>query len=299
MSREQARELRRRPAAEPVLDAEEEVDLARYAAAVAARWWLLLLGLVAGVVVGYLLSVGGSDVYRAQALIYLGDPLAPSGARVSTSGTSISSLRELVTAEASVRRAAAASELRPAQVRRGIFLQQVSGGTARTTGQPSLVNVGVRGEAPGRVAAAANELARIAVADLSRYVNAKIESLEGQIASANEELESIDRRIEASLAAERRPGLSDTERLIALFNAGVLEQRRSTVLQTRSDRQQLLALAENVERPQLLKRAVAREVTAQSRRNSLVAAGAIGLLLGLFAALAWEPIAARVARRAR
>jgi uncharacterized protein involved in exopolysaccharide biosynthesis len=297
MSREEARELRRRPAAEPVLDAEEEIDLARYATAVAARWWLLLLGLVAGVLVGYLLSVGGAEVYRAQALVYLGDPLAPSGTRVSTSTTSISSLRELVTAEASVRRAAAASGLRPARVRSGIFLQQVSGGTARTTGQPSLVNVGVRGAAPRRVADAANELARIAVADVSRYVNAKIAALEGQIASANGELESLDRRIEASSrAAERGSGLSETERLIALFNAGVLETRRATVLQTRSDRQQLLALAENVERPQLLKRAVPREVTAQSRRNSLVAAGAIGLLLGLFAALLWEPAARRLGR---
>jgi hypothetical protein len=196
-----------------------------------------------------------------------------------------------------VRRAAAASGLRPARVRSGIFLQQVSGGTARTTGQPSLVNVGVRGAAPGRVADAANELARIAVADVSRYVNAKIAALEGQIASANEELQSIDRRIEASSrAAEPGSGLSETERLIALFNAGVLETRRAQVLQTRSDRQQLLALAENVEQPQLLKRAVAREVTAQSRRNSLVAAGAIGLLLGLFAALAWDPVARRTGR---
>jgi uncharacterized protein involved in exopolysaccharide biosynthesis len=51
-----------------------------------------------------------------------------------------------------------------------------------------------------------------------------------------------------------------------------------------------------VEKPQVLKRAVARKVTAQSRRNSLVAAGALGLLLGLFAALVWDRVAPRFAR---
>ena len=63
----------------PELDAEREVDLARAAQAVAARWWLLLIGLVAGVVVGWFAAVGGTDVYRASALIYTGYPLAVGG----------------------------------------------------------------------------------------------------------------------------------------------------------------------------------------------------------------------------
>jgi hypothetical protein len=295
MSREEARELRRRPVAEPVPDAEEEVDLGRYATAIAARWWLPLLGLVAGVLVGYLLSVGGAEVYRAQALVYLGDPIAPGGARVQTLSSSLTSLRELVRAEDSIRRAAAASGMTPAQVRAGTTVQQVSGSTVRT-GVPSLVNIGVRGDGPRKASVAANELARIVVADISPYANAKIESLRGQIASAAEELESLERRITASLVAAENPSLSATDKLVALTNAGVLEQRRSTVLQTRSDRQQQLALAETVEKPELLKRGVARKVTAQSRRNSLVAAGALGLLLGLFAALAWDRVAPRFAR---
>lgn len=295
MSREQARELRRRPVAEPVPDAEDEVDLGRYASAIAARWWLPLLGLVAGVLIGYLLSVGGGEVYRSQALVYLGDPIAPSGARVETFSRNVSSLRELVRSEDSVRRAAAASGMTPAQVRAGATVQQVSGSTARA-GQPSLVNVGVRGDGPRKVAVASNELARIVVAAISPYATAKIEALRGQIGAANGELESLERRIDAALRAAEGDALTPLEKLVAQTNAGVLESRRSTVLQTRSDRQQQLALAETVERPQLLKRGVARKVTAQSRRNSLVAAGALGLLLGLFAALAWDRVALRFSR---
>src|SRR6266508_5974246 len=67
-------ERRARPV-DPDLDAEQEVDLGRYGRTLAHRWWLPVLGLVAGALVGYLLSLGGGTVYRAQALVYLGQPL--------------------------------------------------------------------------------------------------------------------------------------------------------------------------------------------------------------------------------
>lgn len=277
------------------LAAEQEIEFGRYAARVAARWWLPLLGLVVGLLAGYAVSVGGDDVFRAQALVYLGDPLAPSGARVETYSTSPGNIRELVTSEAAVRNAARVSRLDAPDVRNGIFVSPVSGSSSRT-GQPSLVNVGVRGDAPQKVRDAANELARIAVAQSDDYVQAKIEALQTQIASSEQELQSLERRIEASLQAVGTGSLSPAEELVALTNAGVLEQRRSTALQARSDRQQLLALAENVERPRVVEQAVPRKVTAQSQRNSIVAAGVLGLLVGLAAALAWDPLAGRFER---
>src|SRR5215210_2820538 len=58
----------------PRLEGEADVDLGRHVAAVATRWWLILLGLVAGVLIALLVSVGGKDVYRAAALVYPGQP---------------------------------------------------------------------------------------------------------------------------------------------------------------------------------------------------------------------------------
>ena len=63
----------------PDVDAEDELELGRYWSALLSRWWLPVAGLVAGIVVGYLLSVGGHQVYQAKAIIYLGQPLAPNG----------------------------------------------------------------------------------------------------------------------------------------------------------------------------------------------------------------------------
>ena len=73
----------RPPAVDP--DAEQEVDFGRYWRAIAARWWLPVAGLVIGLVVGYLVSLGtNSTNYKATALVYLGQPLAPDerGARL-------------------------------------------------------------------------------------------------------------------------------------------------------------------------------------------------------------------------
>jgi hypothetical protein len=281
----------------PDPDAEAEVDLGRYVARIASLWWLPLLGLVLGAVLGYFVSLGGEQVYRAQALVYLGQPFSPGGAgRIDTLGTSAAAVREIVTSEAAVRRAASESGLRPARLRQGITVQGM-GGPPRTV-QASLVNIGVRGEAPRRVAQAANVLADELVRQASPYVDAKIATLRRQIEIADEELVSLDRRIEASLAAAEDESAPATERQLALLNLGFLESRRSGVQQSRLSNQQLLTLAQSEEEPRVLQPAVAQEVTARSRRNAIVVAATIGLLLGLVAALAWEPLAPRVRRAA-
>jgi hypothetical protein len=74
------------------------------------------------------------------------------------------------------------------------------------------------------------------------------------------------------------------------------EQRRGTIEQDRLQTKQLLALAEQVELPSVIDRGAATKTTARSTRNSAAVAGLIGLILGILAALFWEPIAARAAR---
>ena len=59
----------------PELEAEQEVDFGRYGRRIAHRWWLVLAAAGVGVLVGWLVSLGGGDVYKATATIYLGQPL--------------------------------------------------------------------------------------------------------------------------------------------------------------------------------------------------------------------------------
>jgi uncharacterized protein involved in exopolysaccharide biosynthesis len=276
---------------------EAEVDLGKHVTAVATRWWLLLLGLAAGAIVALLISVGGEDVYRASALLYPGQTLAPSGSSaVQSLATNPTTVREVVRSEAAARRAAAESDYGTAAKLRGnTSVQAVQGNVARL-GQVQLLNVVVTGDAPRRTAAAANALAEIAAERTSRYADAKIAALERQIAAGKQELAGIEARVEATQAALDESGLTTTERLVLINLIGFAEQRRTTVQTDVGTREQLLALAVEVERARVVEPAVARKVTAQSRRNQLIVGGAIGLLLGLAAALAWDPLARRLGR---
>ena len=122
----------------------------------------------------------------------------------------------------------------------------------------------------------------------------KIKSFKEEIASDDRQLASTD-----ALAADARSRLSGTsgaERLTIATLLLTAEQRRGTLQQDRLQARQLLAQAEQVELPQILDRGAATKTTARSTRNSAAVAGLIGLILGILAALLWEPIAARTGR---
>ena len=86
----------------PDLDAERDVDLHRHWDSITTRWWLPVGGLVAGIIVGYLISLGGAQVYKAKATVYLGQPLSQGGVQVQSQATNPSTVRQIVTAESTI-----------------------------------------------------------------------------------------------------------------------------------------------------------------------------------------------------
>src|SRR5919109_3800330 len=172
----------------PRIDGEAEVDLGRHVTAVATRWWLVALGLVAGVLIALLASVGGKDVYRASALVYPGQPLSPSSSQIQSLATNPSAIGQIVRSEAALRHAASTSGFgSAAKLRRGTSVQAVQGNVTKS-GQVQLVNIVVTGDAPRRTSAAANELARTVISRISRLADTKIDSLRAQIAADQREL---------------------------------------------------------------------------------------------------------------
>src|ERR1051325_10478672 len=150
--REREREL-------PDLDAEERRDLRRHWVAVTPRWWLPVIGLVAGVIVGYLISLGGAQVYKAKAVVYLGQPLSQGGVQVQSQATNPSTVKEIVTAESTIREVARDAGLRPNQLRGRISTQAVAGNISRL-GQNPLVAILVTRQSPRPRAPAAADPAR-------------------------------------------------------------------------------------------------------------------------------------------
>jgi uncharacterized protein involved in exopolysaccharide biosynthesis len=266
------------------LDAEQEVDLGQYGRTLAQRWWLPVLGLVAGAIVGYLLSLGGGTVYRAQALVYLGQPLGILGGnQVQSLNTNPTTARAILKSESVVQKVASDVGLPPGKLRNGISANPVQGSNAKL-GQTPLVQVGVKASKPAKARAASNELARILVARLKAgYIAQKIVTFQQQVDTDQRSLDAVN-------AALNAKDVSSTDKLILQLNASRLE---SDLIQAK----QLLSLAKNVEAPRVISRAAASKTTARSHRNSTVVGALIGLILGGIAALLWDPFVERRARR--
>jgi uncharacterized protein involved in exopolysaccharide biosynthesis len=283
----------------PELDAERDVDLRRHWEAVTTHWWLPLAGLAAGLAIGYLISLGGSQVYRAKAVVYLGQPLSQGGVQVQSQNTNPSTVRQIVTSEATIQAVARKVGLRSGQLRGHISTQAVSGNISRL-GQNPLVSISVTGHLRGKVAAAANQLALTVVNSdsLAHYSKVKIQDLSVLVESEKTSLASIDastKQFQAALRASS--GLSTIERLLLLGQLNGLLSQRLTIVDQLTTNQQQLALAQGVEAPEITSRAVATKTTARSRRNTVLVAGLIGLLLGVVAALVYEPVLRAVRRQ--
>jgi hypothetical protein len=287
---------RERPTTEPDPDAEREVDLGRYLDALVARWWLPLLGLVVGVLLGYLLAVGGKEVYQAQATVYVGTPYGPGGnATLQSIATNPNAVGRIARGQETIEAVSRESGMSPRELRAGVSTRAIRTGAPRTAPN-QLYAVTVKGDRRGEVNAATAAIAERIVDEVGGYARLKRRTYQEQLASDNRQLEEIDRVVEETQAQLGQASGIDRVSLATLLLTA--EQRRGALEQDRLQTQQLLALAEQVELPRVIDRGAATKTTARSTRNSIAVAGLIGLIVGLLAALFWEPIAARTGRSA-
>jgi hypothetical protein len=258
--------------------AEQEVDLGRYWSALVAHWWLPLLGLIAGAFIGYVISLGGKEVWKASATVYLGASYSPvGGVFLQGPQANPSAAATIARAESSIEDAAARAGMRPSDLRGHVATQSISSGAGSTavctTGNP-LVRVTVQSSTRRRAAAAANALSGIVVDRLAPYADLKIGTLKQRIADDQKQIDAI------------RRGASSGDPV----GRAVLAVQVGDVLDDQLQAKQLLIQAQQIERPKVLTRAAAVKTTARSRRNSVVVAAFLGLVLGVIAALLWEPL---------
>jgi len=279
-------------------DAEREVDLRSGWDRITARWWLPVGGLVVGAILGVLVSIGSGDVYKAEALIYLGQPFTPSGGgQIQSLQTNPKTVSEILRSEAATKTAAVAAGMSPAGLRGNVTSTPVvqAGQVARNF--TPLVQIAVR--APTRVKAekAANSYANTVTTEVVPFVEQKMRLLKQQIANDESQLEDIGARINAALAQQRAanadPSLSLAEKLLVSTNSNATvnaaESRRGSTVADLTSARQLLSLAENVELSRVVQPAVAVRASATSRRNAAVIGGLAGLILGAIAALVADP----------
>jgi capsular polysaccharide biosynthesis protein len=284
------------PAANQV-EAEQEVDFGRYWWAIVARWWLVVLCVAIGVVIGYLVSLGGGRLYQARTTVYLGQPLTATGSgAVQGVATNPATVNQIVKSESTVRSVADQVNVDPGDLRRGISSRAVSGAGPRSA-QTQLVEISVRGPWRRQSAEAANLLGDAVVERVSQYPDAKIELLQGLLTGQEQELEAIDSSVERYREAiENDQTLSGSERLVLVSLLDNAEQERGRIVEQKTQTELSLAVAQEVERADVVTRAAASRVAARSRGTSMIVGAVLGLLVGVVLALLWDPVKTRLAR---
>jgi hypothetical protein len=285
------------------LDAEREVDFGSAWRRITARWWLPVGGLVVGAILGLLVAFGGGTVYQAKTLMYLGQPFTPGGgSQIVSLQTNPKAVSEIIRSEAAIKRAAAASGLRPGQLRGNVSSSPiVQVGQIQNRTLSPLVEVVVRAPKRTQAELAAASLAHSVSTGIAGYVVNKMRLLAEDIRSTKASINQAGERIDAALAQQRaltaNNSLPLVDRLVLQANINTTlqfyEQRRQVLRAELTESEQLLSMAQEVEETRVLERGVGVRTDATSRRNAVAVGALLGLLAGLLAAYLWEPFAAR------
>jgi uncharacterized protein involved in exopolysaccharide biosynthesis len=280
---------------------EQEVDLSSGWQRLKERWWLPVGGLVVGAILGVVLALSSGSVWRAETIVYLGQPFAPlGGGQIQSLATNPRTVSEIIRSEAVIQRASRVSGIPESQLRSSISTSElVAAGQLR--GINPLFEIAVKGSGKRRVELAADALAARVTQRVSVFVTRKIDDLERQVAVSASQLAAVEARIgtaqrqQAQLNAD--PAIPLSEKLLLNLNLNSVittaDARRTALQDDLFEAQQLLNLAENVESSRVVERAAASKTTARSSRTSLLVGALIGLLVGAIAALVADPIAAR------
>jgi uncharacterized protein involved in exopolysaccharide biosynthesis len=281
------------------VEVEQEVDLGRFWRAVLSRWWLPVLGLVAGAVIGLLVSIGGGKEYKATAEVYLGQPLSPSSSSVSTTSTSLAQATRLAAAEATIRTAAERAGYKsPSGLRGHVSTKPILGITGSKLGTAApLIAITVTGDSRPKVARAANTIAGIVRSRFSPYSNQKLSTLKAQLERDKAQLAAVQQRLSSATQQQEdllSSGLSSAEKLVAISALNsVISTATAQQLSLQGDQTQTLlqiSQAQNIEAPRIVAPGAAASTGGPSRRSGVVIGAIIGFILGLIAAIVWQPV---------
>jgi uncharacterized protein involved in exopolysaccharide biosynthesis len=293
--------------AAPVPDDEQEVDLASAWERIRVRWWLPVGGMVVGAIVGIALALSGGTVWRAETIVYLGQPFAPQGGgQIQSLATNPRTVSEIIRSESVLEDVSDATGIPVSKLRSSISTKEIVA-PGQIRGVNPLIEIGVKGDAgPRSIEEATDFLADRVVQNVSSFVLEKIELLEGQIEVSESQLAAIEDRIAEAQRDQTRISNDqsiplDTRLLLSLNLNSVIttaDARRAALQDNLFEAEQFLNLAEDVESSRVVEEASAVRTTARSRRTSLLVGALVGLLVGTVAALVAEPFAARRRRAA-
>ena len=283
------------------LDEEQEVDLSSAWQRLKLRWWLPVVGLVVGAFIGIALALAGGSVWRAQTIVYLGQPFAPlGGGQIQSLATNPRTVGDIIRSEAALKNASERSGIPVSRLRSAISTRELTA-AGQLRGINPLLEISVKGSGKRKVELAAAALAARVTERVSVYVTNKVTLLEDQVKTGEMQLEEVNARIrsaqeqQAAIIADRSIPVDQRLLVTANLNSVITtaDARRAAIQDDIAEASQLLNLAESVESSRVVEPAAASKTTARSSRSSLLVGALIGLIIGTIAALVFDPIAGR------
>jgi hypothetical protein len=290
-------------------DLEREIDFGRYWRALVQRWWLLLIGLVVGALVGIAASIGGSRPFESKTIVYMGAPFAPGGTNpIQSLSTRLTFVDQLLHSKAWTREVGAQLGLKPADLSKNTSTEN-TGGTApngKTQLIVPLIAVKVKDPSARRANAASTAFSRKIVTFFSSYTGTKLrvylyrqKQITKKEAIAQAKLDHLTAQYDKIQNDPKIPALEKYFLSTSIYNQQTRQdQRLSSLDQSAQALTEVIVLARDVEIPRILEPADATRVSGPSKRTGAVVGAIIGVLIGILAALLWEPIARRVRRPA-
>ncbi len=289
--------------------------MTEYFRRVARRWYVVVLSVVAAVALVFLHGVSGATKQSAAtASVYLGQPFTPGGASVLTS-TPLSNPAisiQYVTAPQQIAKAAKAAGIDRRSLRRhvSVLSSAPSGsgaaGKATTGGGPPTISINVEGPwTRAKVQTVANSLANSLIAYANRYTTLKTNLIAGRVETEQAQmkvLRDVQKRARANLNAIDSSTAAPLDKVAAssplVSDLSAAADQIGTLTLNLTNDQVALVATKDIESSQFISRAVGHNVSAATRRSSLIIAAIVGLIVGVGLALAWDALSVRP-RRAR
>jgi gas vesicle protein len=254
-------------------------------------------------VLGIALALAGGNVWRAETIVYLGQPFAPlGGGQIQSLATNPRTVSEIVRSEAVLEDVSRETGIRVSELRASISTKELVATGAPRAGVTPLIEIGVKGDdGPRKIEEATDALAARVVEGVSPYVEQKMARLERQVEISQGQLEEVASRIQTAqqqqqtIIQDQSIPLAERLLLSANLNATITtaDARRTALQDDLYEAEQLLILAEQVEKSRVVEPAAAVKTTARSTRTSLFVGALVGLIVGAVAALVAEPVLAR------
>jgi hypothetical protein len=268
-------------------DAEREIDLRRVWAGIRAHWWIVVAGVVVGIVLGGLYSLSGGNAWEATAKLAPGQAFSPGGnSPVLTYLTNQAAINSIATSPATIEEAAAKAGVTPRALRGRVSTSAVNSAGTAATRTAVLVDITVRLNKKKKAEDAANAVAEVVRrTTTSRYVNQSIAIYATRINNYNARLRTLQQRIDLLDKALAQPGLSLNESLLLAIQLDQAQANQGQTTDSLTTAQQQRILAEDVQRTQIVQAARAIRTSARSRRTSILVGALLGLIGGTAAAI--------------